>query len=269
MRNYQGSGTGVGQGLLISGSLWITGAGKGVGKAVAPEYAVHGRSVAISARTQADILDVAKEAVDAGLPGRIQAFPLDVTDHDATKIAFKAIEADFGPLDQIILNAGTHISTPPKRFSAAPFRTLMEINYMGTVNGLDAVLPTLMDRKTGHVAVVASVAGYRGLPNASAYGASKAALIHLCESLYTQLGNQGVAVLMINPGFVRTPLTDKNKFSMPFLMGPADAARAVYKGMAKKKFEIAFPRAFILILKVLGLLPYGLYFRMVKKITGA
>ncbi len=253
----------------MTNTLWITGAGKGIGKAVALQYASEGWTVAISARTQADLFDVAKEATDKSLPGRIHAYPLDVTDHDATKTVFKTIEGDLGPLNQIIFNAGTHIPNPPRKFSVAPFRTLMEINYLGSVNGLDAVLPTLMDRGSGHVAVVSSVAGYGGLPDASAYGATKAALINLCESLRTQLGDYGISVSVINPGFVRTPLTDKNEFPMPFLMEPEDAARAVYNGMAKKKFEIAFPRTFVLILKFLQLLPYGLYFKLVKKITKA
>ena len=253
----------------MSGTLWITGAGKGIGKAVGLEYAKQGWTVAISARTEADLLDVAKNATDARYPGRIHAYPLDVTDHDATKTVFKTIEGDLGPLDQIIFNAGTHIPTPVTRLSVEPFRALMELNYMGSVNGMDAVLPTLMDRRSGHVAIVSSVAGYGGLPNAAAYGATKAALINLCESLRTQLGDYGVTVSVINPGFVRTPLTDKNEFSMPFLMEPDDAAHAVFNGMAKKKFEIAFPRTFVLILKFLQLLPYGLYFALVKKITKA
>ena len=143
----------------------------------------------------------------------------------------------------------------------------MEVNYMGVVNGLDAVLATLIHRRQGHIAIVSSVAGYGGLPNAAAYGATKAALINLCESLYTQLGDYGVMISVINPGFVRTPLTDRNKFPMPFLMEPKEAAKVIFSGMAKKKFEIAFPRMFVLILKFLKILPYSLYFTLVKKIT--
>jgi short-subunit dehydrogenase len=248
-------------------TLWITGAGKGIGKAVALEYAAHGWTIAISARTESDLLAVAQEAEVAGLPGKIQVYPLDVTDHDAAKRAFKAIEADNGPIDQIIFNAGTHSPTPPTEFSVASFRTLMEVNYMGAVNGLDAVLPTLIDRKAGHIAIVASVAGYSGLPNAAAYGATKAALINMCESLKTQLDSLGVTVSVINPGFVRTPLTNQNDFPMPFLMEPDDAARAVFEGMGRKKFEISFPTPFVMILKFLRILPYWLYFPLVKKMT--
>ncbi|MGB1876661.1 MAG: SDR family NAD(P)-dependent oxidoreductase [Rhodospirillaceae bacterium] len=247
--------------------LWITGAGKGIGKAVALAYAAHGWSVAVSARTESDLAAVSKEALDAKLPGKIVGFPLDVIDHDAVKQTFKSIEADLGQIDQIIFNAGTHAPTPPTELSVQPFRTLMEVNYMGSVNGLDAVLPTLIDRKSGHVAIVASVAGYSGLPNAAAYGATKAALINMCESLKTQLDAFGVTISVINPGFVRTPLTDQNEFPMPFLMEPEDAAQAVFAGMEKGKFEISFPTPFVLILKFLRLLPYWLYFPLVKKMT--
>jgi len=253
---------------VVPGRLWITGAGKGIGRAVAWEYATRGWSVAVSARTEKDLLDLAAQAEAAKLSGKIVSFPCDVTDQDAMKQTFKAIENTMGPLSQVIFNAGTHIENPPAMFSVAPFRTLMEINYMGAVNGLSAVLPAFMDRRTGHIAVVSSVAGYRGLPNASAYGATKAALINMCEALYSQLQTAGVALSVINPGFVRTPLTDQNKFPMPFLMEPEDAARAVYNGMEKRKFEIAFPTPFVMILKFLRILPYALYFPLVKKMTG-
>ena len=139
---------------------------------------------------------------------------------------------------------------------------------MGVINGLSAVVPTFASRRAGHIAVVSTVAGYSGLPLASAYGASKAALINMCEALKPELEAEGVAFSMINPGFVRTPLTDKNEFPMPFLVEPDVAARHIFNGMAKRKFEIAFPLPFVLILKVLRMLPYGLYFRVVKKITG-
>ncbi|MEQ9444928.1 MAG: SDR family NAD(P)-dependent oxidoreductase [Rhodospirillaceae bacterium] len=251
----------------MSRVLWITGAGKGIGRSVALEYASHGWVVAISARTQSDLDEVVKQAEEDKASGKICAYALDVTDHDAVKQVFKTIEADHGPVTQVIFNAGTHSPTPPEAFSVAPFRTLMEVNYMGAVNGLDAVLSTFIDRKAGHIAIVASVAGYGGLPNASAYGATKAALINMCESLKTQLDALGVTMSVINPGFVRTPLTNKNDFPMPFLMEPEAAAKAVYDGMARKKFEIAFPTPFVLILKFLQLLPYGLYFALVKKMT--
>jgi short-subunit dehydrogenase len=251
-----------------TGRLWITGAGKGIGRAVAWEYAKRGWTVAVSARTRADLEALADEAVTQRLPGKIETYPADVTDQDALKLAFKAIEQDIGPLDHVILNAGTHLPNNAKHFDVGPFRTLMEINFMGVVNGLSAVAPTFVDRRKGHIGVVASVAGYSGLPLASAYGASKAALINMCEALKREFEALGVTLSLINPGFVRTPLTDKNPFPMPFLIDADVAARHIFDGMAAKKFEIAFPRPFVMILKTLRMLPYRLYFAAVKKVTG-
>ena len=251
------------------GRLWITGAGKGIGRAVALEYAARGWTVAVSARTTADLDALVQQAQAAQLPGRIVAFGADVTDHDAMKQTFKAIEHDLGCLDQVIFNAGTHIANPVGSFSVEPFRTIMEINFLGVVNGLAAVVPTFVERRSGHIAVVASEAGYGGLPLASAYGASKAALINMCEALKPEMDAVGVLLTLINPGFVRTPLTAKNTFPMPFLIDAETAARHIYGGMAKGKFEIAFPLPFVLILKILRLLPYGPYFRLTRKIIGS
>lgn len=248
--------------------LWITGAGKGIGRAVAWEYAARGWTVAVSARTQADLDALAQECVARKLPGKIVAFPADVTDQDAMKQTFKAIEHDLGPVTQVILNAGTHAPNSVGDFNVAPYRTVMEINFMGVVNGLSAVVPTFVSRRTGQIGVVSSLAGYSGLPLASAYGASKAALINMCEALKPELEAKGIALSLINPGFVRTPLTDRNEFPMPFLMEADVAARHIYRGMEKRKFEIAFPLPFVLILKFLRMLPYGLYFWLIRKTTG-
>ena len=253
---------------MTAARLWITGAGKGIGRAVAWEYAARGWIVAASARTAADLTALAEEAAAAKLSGQIVAFPCDVTDHDALKQTFKAIEHDLGPLDQVIFNAGTHIPNAVTNFSVAPFRTLMEINFLGVVNGLDAVVPTFASRRAGHIAVVASVAGYSGLPLASAYGASKAALINMCEALRPEMENAGIGFSIINPGFVRTPLTAKNTFPMPFLIDAEAAARHIFEGMAKGKFEIAFPRPFVIILKLLRMAPYWLYFAVSRRVIG-
>jgi short-subunit dehydrogenase len=247
-------------------TLWITGAGKGIGRAVAWEYVKHGWTVAVSSRTQADLDALIQEALAAKLPGRIAAFTVDVTDYDAVKQAFKDIEQDVGQIDQVIFNAGTHIPNAATNFNVASFRTLMEINFMGSVNGLSAVVPTFIARRAGHIAIVASVAGYCGLPLASAYGASKAALINMCEALKPEMEAAGVTLSVINPGFVRTPLTAKNKFQMPFLIDSDVAARHIYAGMAKGKFEIVFPLAFALILKALRMMPYAVYFAITRKI---
>jgi NAD(P)-dependent dehydrogenase (short-subunit alcohol dehydrogenase family) len=252
--------------IVNSGRLWVTGAGKGIGRAIAWEYARRGWTVAVSARTQSDLDTLVRETGDAKLPGRIVPFVADVTDHELMKQTFTAVERDIGPLDQVIFNAGTHIPNSIGDFGVAPFRTLMEVNFMGVVNGLSAVVPAFVARRAGQIGVMSSVAGYGGLPLASAYGASKAALINMCEALKPELDREGVALTVICPGFVRTPLTEKNTFAMPFRIGADEAARHIYDGMERRKFEIAFPWIFVTILKVLGMVPYALYFAVTRRI---
>jgi len=246
--------------------LWITGAGKGIGRAVAWDYASRGWVVAVSARSSSDLKVLSEEARAAGLLGTIHPYVLDVTDEEAVVHTSRAVESDLGPLDQAILCAGIYVPNRPMDFDSALFRSHLEVNFLGCVNVLVAILPNLITRGCGHIGVVSSVAGYSGLPNASAYGATKAALINMCESLKTELDGLGVGISVINPGFVRTPLTDKNDFSMPFLMEAKDAARCIYLGMEKGKFEIAFPTIFVMLLKFLRILPYALYFPLVKKV---
>ncbi len=200
--------------------------------------------------------------------GRIAAFPVDVADAAAMARVAAAVEAALGPLDLALFNAGTHQPVSVENFDPAPFRRLMDINYMGAVNGIAAVLPGLIARRTGQIAVVSSVAGYRGLPQAAAYGPSKAALINLCEALKPDLDRYGVRISVINPGFIRTPLTDLNEFPMPFLMEADAAARRIVRGLDAGKFEITFPRRFTFMLKVARMLPYALYFPLVRRTTG-
>lgn len=241
---------------------WCTGAGKGIGRAVVLELARQGWVVAASSRTVADLQALAAEAQRAG--GIVEAFPVDVGDEAAVASTVAAIEERLGPIDLAILNAGTHIPVSVADFSSGPFRDLMETNFMGTVYGLCAVIPRFVARRSGHVCVVASVAGYRGLPTAGAYGASKAALINLCEALKPELDRAGVRISLVNPGFVKTPLTDKNAFKMPFLIDAETAARRIVAGLAAGRFEITFPRRFTWGLKLLRCLPYALYFALTR-----
>jgi short-subunit dehydrogenase len=248
----------------VTRAAWITGASSGIGRELALRLARAGTHVAASAR-RAEALEAL--AAEAGA-GRITAFPVDVADAGAMKRAGAAIEAALGPLDLAVFNAGTHEPVDVAAFDPGPFRRLMEINYMGAVNGIAAVLPGFIARRAGHIAVVSSVAGYRGLPQAAAYGPTKAALINLCEALKPDLDRYGVRVSVINPGFVRTPLTDRNEFPMPFLMEAADAAARIVAGLDRGAFEISFPRRFTFMLKLARVLPYSLYFRLVKRATG-
>lgn len=247
------------------GLVWLTGASAGIGRAVALRLAREGWRVAASARRAEALASLCTEA--RGLPGDIRAFPVDVTDRLAVADCVAAIECDFGRIDLAVLNAGTHEPMPADKFSAATVRRLLDINVMGVANGLEAVLPLLIARGAGRVAIVASLAGYGGLPSAAAYGASKAALINLAEALRPELLEKGVILQLINPGFVKTPLTDRNDFEMPFLISAEEAAEAILRGLRSDRFEIAFPGTFVRLMKLLRLLPYSLYFRITRRLV--
>jgi NADP-dependent 3-hydroxy acid dehydrogenase YdfG len=245
--------------------VWITGASSGLGRAVALRYAEAGATVAASARA-ADALAALAAEPRAG--GRIHAWPADVTDRAALVDTVARVEAAHGPIALAVLNAGTHQPVDAQHFDAAVFERLIATNLMGTINGLHALLPAMIARRAGHIALVASVAGYGGLPTAAAYGATKAAMINLAEALKFDLDPLGVRLSLVNPGFVRTPLTDRNPFHMPALMEVDAAARALVRGLARDGFEVTFPRRFTYVLKLMRLLPYRLYFPLVARLTG-
>ena len=248
------------------GAAWVTGASSGIGRATARELARRGFTVAASARS-ADALDaLAGEAKGRG--GRIVGHPCDVTDAAAIERAVAAIELAHGPIALAFLNAGIAPYVRAAQFDAEAFRTAFEVNVFGVVNGLAAVLPRMAERKRGQIGVTASIAGYSGLPKAAAYGASKAAAIHICEALKFDCDRMGVTLQVINPGFVETPLTAKNDFPMPFLIGEGEAARRIVDGFATGGFEITFPKRLALICKLARILPYGLYFPLIAKATG-
>ncbi len=244
-------------------TVWITGAGKGIGRAVARRLAQDGWTVAASARTEDDLASLASEFP----PGRVHPYPLDVTDLGRTEATLGRIERDLGALDLAVLNAGTHIPFGVEDFSVEAFRQLVETNLMGTVHGLAQVIPAFIARRRGHIAVVASLAGYRGLPTAAAYGATKAGLINMCEALKPELELHGVRLTLINPGFVETPLTDRNTFPMPFLIPVEDAAERIIRGLARSQFEVAFPGRFAVLMKLLRLLPDRLFFALTRRMS--
>ncbi|MEJ2120100.1 MAG: SDR family NAD(P)-dependent oxidoreductase [Alphaproteobacteria bacterium] len=250
-----------------SGCAWIIGASSGIGRALALELARAGRTVVASAR-RADLLETL--ACDAeALPGSIHPVPLDITQAKAVASAVVHIEAEIGPVDTAILCAGTYVHDRAAAIKAADVKGTMNLNFFGAVQTIEGLLPRMIARRGGRIVAVASLAGYRGLPHAAAYGASKAALITFCESLRPELMPSGVVVQVVCPGFVETPLTDKNDFPMPALM-PADAAaRAILRGMRSRRFEIAFPRRLAWPMKLLRILPYWAFFavtrRMVRK----
>jgi short-subunit dehydrogenase len=234
--------------------VWITGGGTGIGRDVALLLAKAGAQVAVSARTEATLTELA-----ASNPN-IHAFPLDVIDGARTLVVVGQIEAQLGPIDLAMLNAGTWDPMGASDYTAERAAKSMQVNYAGVCNGVAALVPRFRARKAGHLALVASVAGYRGLAQAAAYAPSKAAVISLAEVLRPDLARVGVTVSLINPGFVKTPMTDVNTFPMPFLVTSDVAAAAIVRGLEKQKFEIAFPWPLVLIMKVLRVLPYRLFF---------
>jgi short-subunit dehydrogenase len=173
-----------------------------------------------------------------------------------------------GPLDLVVYAAGYYQA---QRATAMDIDNLLQhdkVNYQGALQVIHAVLPSMLARQSGHISLLSSVAGWRGLPNGLAYGPTKAALTHLAETLYLDLQDQGIGVSVVNPGFVATPLTAQNQFTMPALISPEQAAREMLQGWAQGQFDIHFPKRFTLWLKLLRLLPYRLYFPLVRKFTG-
>ena len=242
-------------------TVWITGASTGIGEALARRLDGRGAHVAASARSADKLGALSQSAKNVG------SYPLDVTDAAASHSVVAQIEATSGPVDLAVLNAGTW---SPGRFDALDLETLersFRVNYMGVVNGLKAVLPGMIARGAGHVAIVASVAGYRGLPNASSYGPTKAALINLAETLRLELEGSGVTISIVNPGFVDTPMTAKNDFAMPDLMQAADAAAALEKGLVARRYEIAFPWRFTRVMKLLRILPHWAFFPLARRLV--
>lgn len=244
--------------------VWIVGASSGIGQALALRMARDGWRVAASARSVE-----ALEAMAQDSQGRISAHQLDVTDEAAVADVAAAVWREVGAIDLAVFAAGRHIPVDAAAFEVEPFRRLVEINLMGVVYGLAGVVPRMVERGVGHIAVVSSIAGYRGLPTASAYGATKAALNNMTEALKFDLQPKGIKVQLVCPGFVRTPMTDKNPFPMPFLMEPEDAAEAFYRGLQGSAFEINFPRRFTFLMKLLCALPHRLYMAATRWGTGA
>lgn len=248
------------------GVAWVTGASSGIGEAVALELATRGWTVAITARRLDQLEDIARRA--EGLPGRIVAHAGDVTDIASMQAVVDAIESVHGPIALAFLNAGIAPYVRAGALDIEAFEQAFAVNTLGAAKGVAAVLERMKTRRRGQIAVNASVAGYGGLPKAAAYGASKAAAIHMCEALKFDCDVLGIRLQVVNPGFVDTPLTAKNDFPMPFLMPMAEAAKRVVDGFERGGFEITFPRKLSWLIKLVNLLPYPVYFWIVAKATG-
>ena len=244
------------------GAAWVTGASGGIGRAVALKLVENGFDVWATARTEEALQTLADEA-----KGKLHVLPGDVTDLVAMRQAVDTITAR-GPLALAILNAGIYTPQRAREFNAEIAGKMVDVNLKGVINGLEPVMAHMMARKSGVIALTASVAGYRGLPASGPYSATKAGLIALAESLAMDLVDHNVRMSVINPGFVETEATSVNDFEMPFLIQPEEAARRIVKGLSRPGFEIAFPRRFELILKTIGLLPNRAYLWSVRKLLG-
>ena len=238
--------------------VWVIGASTGIGRACSVALLQRGARVAVSARNAQ-----ALQHIDGAM-----ALPLDVTDAPALHAAMQALQRAWGGLDLLLYCAGTYRPMRATAFDLATALQHDDVNYRGALHALDAALPVFNAQRSGHIALVSSVAGLGGLPQALAYGPTKAALINLAETLYLDLQPQGIGVHVINPGFVETPLTAQNTFAMPALISPEQAADAILAGLEAGHFDIHFPRRFTLWLKLLRLLPRRLYFRIVSRFTG-
>jgi NAD(P)-dependent dehydrogenase (short-subunit alcohol dehydrogenase family) len=242
--------------------VWMIGASSGIGAAAAAQLLRSGARVALSARNGAALATAA-----AGSPHAL-ALPLDVLDHASVLAARDAIVAAWGGIDLVLVVAGGYNEMRADSFDLAAANAMLDLNLRGVFNCLDAVLPLLLRQGAGGIGIVASVAGFGGLPKALVYGPTKAALINLAESLYLDLRPRGIAVYQINPGFVATPLTAHNDFSMPALISATEAGAAMVAGIERGQFHIHFPRRFTNSMRLARLLPYRAYFWLIHKVTG-
>lgn len=239
-------------------TVWITGASSGIGEDMAVKLAEAGVNVAASARSS-DKLErlAARNAM-------ILPVPADVTDLDSVSAAIKTIHEQLGAIDLAILNAGVWQPVSGRHFEVAKVLHSMDVNYSGIARSLDAVLPDMIDRDHGHVALVSSVAGYRGLPKSLAYSPSKSAVISMAECLRLDLSRTKIDVSIINPGFIDTPMTQVNDFPMPFIITSDDAANRILSGLKKRKYEIIFPWQMSLLMKAARITPDWLFFRIAR-----
>lgn len=245
--------------------VWITGASGGIGAAIAEVMARSGNTVAVSARS-ADKLSLLAEKYCG--KGRIVSYPLDVTDEAAQRQVIERIQSDLGSIDVAVLNAGTYYPDQGLSLDTTTIRKQFDLNVFSVMTAISVLIPSMRQQTGAQIAIVSSVAGYRGLPHAIGYGGTKAALINMAEALKLDCDAIGIKLQLICPGFVKTPLTDKNEFPMPFLVDVDQAARIIVKGLATNKFEIVFPRPMALIMKILRFLPDVLYFWLIKQGTG-
>ena len=248
--------------MINKKTIWITGGSTGIGKALAIKFAGKGWNVAISARRENLLNEISNNEQN------IHGFPLDVTDKQKCKEVFEEIKNKFGNIDICFFSTGTWDPKKEKDIDIDQIENVFKVNFFGTLNSIKAVEEYFKNKKSGTICIVSSIAGYRGLPNSTGYGPSKSALNNLAESLYFDFKRSNVRICLVSPGFIKTPMTDKNDFKMPFLKTTEYAAEKIYDGLINKNtFEIHFPKALTITLKILSFLPSKIYFGLVGKMT--
>jgi NADP-dependent 3-hydroxy acid dehydrogenase YdfG len=246
---------------FLGKKVWVIGASSGIGQATAHALLKLGAKVALSSRRTSSL-----EEIKAGYPNQNSlVIGCDVLDEASLKNAYKTIKDSWGELDLLLYVAGVYEPLRADEFSLEKAKTIIATNVIGPMSACSVVLPDLIRQRNGGIGIVGSVAGYSGLPKALAYGPSKAAMINFCENLYYDLAPLGINVYMINPGFVATEATAKNDFHMPALITSDVAAKHIINGMIAGDFDIHFPKQFSLFLKFLRILPYPIYFFLLKK----
>ncbi len=248
------------------GTAWITGASSGVGRALALELARRGYVVAASARSAEKLEMLSAEA--SGLAGRIVAMPCDVTDEAAAAQTLDTIERDIGPVALAFLNAGRFLPARGEKLDIENFRLTYELNVFGVINCLVPAVARMKERKQGHIVIMGSASAYGGVPLAAAYGSTKAALNNIAEALKFDFDRLNIRIQIINPAFIDTPLTEPGRSRMPALMQPAEAARRIADGIERGGFEVTMPHRLTWPLKLVNLMPYRVYFYLIRRVTG-
>ncbi len=235
--------------------IWITGASTGIGKDLAIKFAENNWIVAASARRENLLIELNK------INQNIHSFPLDVTNKEECQRVTSDIIKKFKNIDICVFGTGMHDPNSEKKFNLDKINEIMNVNFFGVMNSVNAIYDYFSEKQSGTISIISSVAGYRGLPAAGAYCASKSALSSFTESLYFDMKRKNVKVNLISPGFIKTPMTDKNEFPMPFIKSSKYAAEKIYFGLLNKNnFEIHFPKTFTYIMKIIQLLPNWIYF---------
>ena len=247
--------------------IWITGGSSGIGYATAKKFLNNNWKVIISSRSKKNLINAKSKILDKELNKNLYIYECDIANRNEVKKTINKIFTEVGDINIALLNAAAYSPNKNQNFSIENFEKLIDVNLKGTLYCIEMLLNKMKEDKS-HIAIVSSPVGYRGLPTAGAYGLTKAGLTNLAENLFFDLKKLKIKISIINPGFIKSESTKLNEFPMPFLKTSEFAANKIYKGLiGRYKFEIFFPWFFLMIMKILRILPYKIYFYLIKKIT--